>query len=330
MKNMEIKIELNEEYAAEYGKGKAEAKESNVVPFPTSSDAAAADQIEVVDAETLTDPKNVVQRDEYIERIDVLTKVGGLLLLEGTELATARQLAEYYEVNIEAIRKIVTRHRSELESDGMINKTYSEIQKVLGHDVSILSSGVSYRGANVFPKRAILRIGMLLRDSEIAREVRSQLLNIEEAATNEQRTAAIDQEDALLLAMIKAKDPITSAAAIAEYSEFQNARIKKAEEVAEKYEGKANKFDQLIDQSNLLTMTNVGKSYLGGVSAQELNRFLIDRGILYKKQIDGVRLYRKGYEKYFRVVTYDIGHRTLKVTIDGALFIADLYKKSIK
>ncbi|MEH7539771.1 phage antirepressor KilAC domain-containing protein [Bacillus thuringiensis] len=329
MKNMEIKIELNEEYAAEYGNGKA--KESNVIPFPTSSDAAAADQIEVVDAETLTDPKNVAQRDEYIERIDVLTKVKGLLLLPHMEMATTKQVAEYYEVSRQVLTELIKRHGDELKQDGMYLAKYSEIKSEVNKgNLSLLEDGVSYRGTYLFPKRAILRVGLLLRDSEIAKEVRSQLLNIEEAATNGQRTAAIDQEDALLLAMIKAKDPITSAAAIAEYSEFQNARIKKAEEAAEKYEGKANKFDQLIDQSNLLTMTNVGKSYLGGVSAQELNRFLIDRGILYKKQIDGVRLYRKGYEKYFRVVTYDIGHRTLKVTIDGALFIADLYKESIK
>ena len=35
-------------------------------------------------------------------------------------------------------------------------------------------------GIILFPKRAILRMGMLLRDSEVAKEVRTQLLNITE------------------------------------------------------------------------------------------------------------------------------------------------------
>ncbi|PEV40337.1 phage antirepressor KilAC domain-containing protein [Bacillus thuringiensis] len=347
MKYTELKIELNEEMAVKFGQGKekVEAKESNVVPFPTSS-TAAADQIEVVDTESLTDPKNVAQRDKYIERIDVLEQTKGLLLLPHMEMATTKQVAQFYKVPTATIATLVNDNREELRGDGYISMSAGDIKK----SVSLVSNKtvienkighytitdgdtiheLSYSKTNLFPKRAILRIGMILRDSEVAKEVRSQLLNIEEAATNEQRTAAIDQEDALLLAMIKAKDPITSAAAIAEYTEFQNARIKKAEEAAVKYEGKANQFDQLVDQSNLLTMTNVGKSFLDGVSAYELNRFLVDQGILYKNLRDGVRLYKKGYEKYFRVVTYDIGRRTLKVTLDGALFIADLYKKSMK
>ena len=34
------------------------------------------------------------------------------------------------------------------------------------------------RGLTLIPKRALLRIGMLLRDSEVAKEVRSRLLDI--------------------------------------------------------------------------------------------------------------------------------------------------------
>ena len=34
------------------------------------------------------------------------------------------------------------------------------------------------RGMKLFPKRAILRVGMLLRDSEIAKEIRTRLLDI--------------------------------------------------------------------------------------------------------------------------------------------------------
>lgn len=37
---------------------------------------------------------------------------------------------------------------------------------------------ITNRGIRIFPKRAILRVGMLLRDSEIAKEIRTRLLDI--------------------------------------------------------------------------------------------------------------------------------------------------------
>ena len=45
-----------------------------------------------------------------------------------------------------------------------------------------------------FSKRAILRIGMLLRDSKVAQEVRTQLLNTFENASDKIKTQDIDEE----------------------------------------------------------------------------------------------------------------------------------------
>lgn len=284
------------------------------------------------EAETFTDPNNVAQRDEYITKIDVLSKVKVLLLLGGTEFATTKQVAEYYGTGVEAIKSIIKRHRSELESDGMAHKRYSDIKKVTVQDEPILSSGVSYRGAMLFPKRAILRIGMLLRDSEIAKGIRSQLLNIEETATNKQRTAAIDQEDLLLLAMIKEKDPIKRAAAISEYNDYKDARIKEAEENAKKYEEKANKFDELLDQTGLMSLTTVGSTFLNGVSASKIREFLQYKGVINKRRIDNQYIPTTKYTKYFKNKPHrnDAGviiNWTLKTTLEGAYMISDMYKK---
>ncbi|MCU5655949.1 phage antirepressor KilAC domain-containing protein [Bacillus mycoides] len=282
----------------------------------------------IVEADVFTEPSNVAQREKYIERIEVLSKVKGLLLLPQLEMATTKQVAAFYEVPHEAISTVIRRNIEELEGDGMYLARYSEIKEVInGHNDHLLSLGVSKRGTYVFPKRAILRIGMLLRDSATAKEVRTQLLNIEEHATNQQRTQEIDKDGLLLLDIIRAKDPIKQAQAIAAYTEYKDARAKEAEEKAAKYEEKAGKFDLVTEQAGLLTLTSVGKSYVDGVSANALNKFLIQRGVLYKKKVDGIHMYKKGYEKYFKVVTYEAGYRTLKVTLEGALFIADLYKE---
>lgn len=54
------------------------------------------------------------------------------------------------------------------------------------------------RSNGLFPKRAILRVGMLLRDSEVAKEVRTQLLNIEEKAPEVIKKAEVDTELSLI------------------------------------------------------------------------------------------------------------------------------------
>ena len=139
-------------------------------------------------------------RENFIGRTEVLDRVGGLLLLPNTEFATTEQVSRYYNVDIESIQKITQRHKEELITDGYKNHKKREIEKIYslnGHCVQdvqsientqfktiikfknnkeILSFGNA--GMSLFPKRAILRIGMLLRDSEVAKEIRTRLLDI--------------------------------------------------------------------------------------------------------------------------------------------------------
>lgn len=91
------------------------------------------------------------------------------------------------------------------------------------------------RGIKCFSKRAILRIGMLLRDSKIAQEVRTQLLNIIEHTAEEKPeliTMDIDEEQRLQLNIGKAfasGDMMELAAATQAYSNFQKRHIQKLE-----------------------------------------------------------------------------------------------------
>ena len=133
-------------------------------------------------------------RNKVVNRTEVLDKVKDLLTLPGTEYATTEQVAIYYEVNITAINSLVNDNRDELESDGLKlvkkldiernvlkeqnvgyvkYKTHIELLDNKGNNIKIAN-----RGARLFPKRAILRVGMLLRDSKIAKEVRTRLLDI--------------------------------------------------------------------------------------------------------------------------------------------------------
>lgn len=195
---------------------------------------------EIKDYESLIESKEL--RDKLIERVDVLDKVKDLLL--NTECATLNQVASFYEVDSETIKKAYQRNKDEIDMDGVSVKNYNyfltgqncTIKNLVGKSIIYYSDGeeiiIPNRGINVFPRRAILRIGMLLRDSNIAKEVRTQLLNIEEKTTEEVKLKDINEEQKLMLeiGMAVASGNATAVAiASSNLIEFKNRYIKKIE-----------------------------------------------------------------------------------------------------
>jgi hypothetical protein len=109
---------------------------------------------------------------------DVLNKTKALLfaLWQGVGLATTGQVAEFYEVPTDAIESVVRRHKDEFLTDGLKTVKGKELK-----DVSVILT-VSSKAPNltVWTPRAALRLGMLLRDSDIARAIRTSLLDVVE------------------------------------------------------------------------------------------------------------------------------------------------------
>lgn len=150
-------------------------------------------------------------RDKNVGRFEVLEKVKDLLLISGTDYAVLSQVADYYEVGLEAIASLVKDNREELLEDGLINATGVETKQILGKFSKDFANqrgyftcdGIKFNHRNnlLFTRRSILRVGMLLRDSLIAREVRSQLLNIEEKVSDEVKIQDITEEQSLMLAV---------------------------------------------------------------------------------------------------------------------------------
>ena len=150
-------------------------------------------------------------RDKNVGRFEVLEKVKDLLLISGTDYAVLSQVADYYEVGLEAIASLVKDNREELLEDGLINATGVETKQILGKFSKDFANqrgyftcdGIKFNHRNnlLFTRRSILRVGMLLRDSLIAREVRSQLLNIEEKVSDEVKIQDIKEEQSLMLAV---------------------------------------------------------------------------------------------------------------------------------
>lgn len=136
----------------------------------------------------LTELAARAHRDQLVDRVDVLDRVGVLRMLPDDFHATTDMVAEFYQVSIDVIRQTVKRNRDELDDDGYRVVSRAEFES----DIASLSNlDAKVRSVGLYPRRAILRIGMLLRDSDPARQVRDHLLDVE----HQSRPAEIDLTD---------------------------------------------------------------------------------------------------------------------------------------
>lgn len=129
-------------------------------------------------------------RTEHVGRVDVLDRVKALSLLPDGVHADIPIVAAYYEVSTGTIESLVRRNREELEGNGLRVLKGEEYKEFATVSLKITNSKA--RSATLFNRRAILNVGQLLEDSPVAKEVRAYLLNIEEIATHEQRSQAVD------------------------------------------------------------------------------------------------------------------------------------------
>lgn len=202
----------------------------------------------IITSESMVDNHDL--RNELIARTEVLDKVKKLLLIPEMNCMTIRQVADYYEVDIDTLKKCCKRNKDEIILDGVVTKTPRVFKDLLkGQDVPLVQNQTNLviqiddntrleipnRGIKCFSKRAILRIGMLLRDSKIAQEVRTQLLNIVEHTAEEKPellTQDIDDEEKLQAAIGKAfamGDIMEFATAAQAYTAFQRRHIDRIE-----------------------------------------------------------------------------------------------------
>ncbi|MFI6496821.1 phage antirepressor KilAC domain-containing protein [Nonomuraea typhae] len=130
-----------------------------------------------------------VLRQEYVERTDALDKVKALRKLADDFHVSTEMVAAYFEVGVEAIKSLVKDNRAELE--------VNDYRVINGDELRSFKDlcGIQGRGKSLalFTPRTVLNVGMLLRDSDVARSVRTYLLNAE----RQQRAIPRDYPSAL-------------------------------------------------------------------------------------------------------------------------------------
>lgn len=125
-------------------------------------------------------------RDHQLERVpheralEIINKAKALLVAvwKGTGVTTTEEIARYYEVESSVVRHASKQHRDELLSDGWYEIRGQENLKALrsiGSEVFSLPEATTRIA--IWTPRAALRLGMILRDSVVAKAVRTSLLD---------------------------------------------------------------------------------------------------------------------------------------------------------
>lgn len=109
----------------------------------------------------------------------MLERVGHLALVPMRDFATAAQVAAFYEVDPSTVRSTVEYHKDEFRATGYRVIKGAELRELKTASEDRTLFGSRSNAVGVFDRRAVLLLGMLLRDSAVAKEVRRYLLEAE-------------------------------------------------------------------------------------------------------------------------------------------------------
>jgi hypothetical protein len=104
-----------------------------------------------------------------------------MALWQGTNIATTEQMAEFFETSVDTVQKVVQRNKDELTPDGLRKLSSKELKTLPTQVMDMLSITSMTPSLTVWTPRAALRLGLLLRDSPIAKAVRTEILDIAES-----------------------------------------------------------------------------------------------------------------------------------------------------
>lgn len=201
-------------------------------------------------------------------------------------------VAEYYETNKTNIDFVLSYHKDEFEQDGVKILEGKELREYKTTHQTKLGELKRVPKLTLLPRRAVLRVGMLLRDSQVAKQVRSYLLNIEEQSTHQQKSNATkgsswDGLDLILYDIIHQEVM------------FNNGTLTSACEIASKKIGKTVKAC-MFRYSNHIKKTIINKDLISKIESNRTRKkvsFTND----YDAQDHGVRSVTS-HELYFNAI----------------------------
>ncbi len=142
--------------------------------------------------------QNVLNNRYAIEGVQKQLDVTGMLF-EGEYVFTKKMVADFYGVDVSTIDRYLTNYSEELKHNGYVllrGKKLKELKLQFAHLINEASKTTQL---GVFNFRSFLNLGMLLTESDMAKRVRSLILDIVIATINERTgggTKYINRRDA--------------------------------------------------------------------------------------------------------------------------------------
>lgn len=255
--------------------------------------------------------ENARLRAELIGRTDVLDKVRKFFLIPGLDMMTTQQVAAYYKVPPATITSILLGNGDEIYPDGiesikiwdarLIQNTKAKKSGKEGSTKFITPDGDEFllnnNSTRLLSKRAVLRIGMLLGDNKVAKEVRVQLLKCLKNKTAEQKVEDIDIE--------RHFDNDYTKAPINGNEEVEGLPIERQSAVEDRHIDTLNKtIDGITEEKEELASKS---DLLGGINLTSEPRKLINRiikGVAWKSMN---RKYSDAWRLFAREVNWQKG-----------------------
>ncbi|MDC5703199.1 MULTISPECIES: DNA-binding protein [Vibrio] len=128
--------------------------------------------------ESLHDRQNILNNRYALQKAEQHLALGGVQF-NGEAVFTKQQVMELFEISERTIERYLSSHSDELKNNGYQILRGSKLRefKALSHGTDI-DDGTKTSVLGIFSFRAILNLGMLLTDSERAKELRSRVLDI--------------------------------------------------------------------------------------------------------------------------------------------------------
>ena len=112
--------------------------------------------------------------------VDALQKNLGFtgMLFEGEYRFTKKMVADFYEVEERTIERLLEEHSDELKYNGYILSRGKQLKEFKLQFAPAINVGSKTTQLGLFTFRAVLNVGMLLTESEKAKQVRARILDI--------------------------------------------------------------------------------------------------------------------------------------------------------
>ena len=223
--------------------------------------------------------------------LNIMDEYKTITTINNMEYETLDRVAEYFEVDYECMRVLIQRHKDELIKNGLLILNGSKTREILVENKMLFTN---YRGyfiadnrkfankSNILVnKRCFLNMAMLLRDSRVAQDIRSKILDIVLNDNSNNEVITIDNTE------------------LFNKIEEQNKIINELTKIVKDL---SNKIDDLNKKSKFITTNNNDITIINTTNLNKFKNYLngLDDNVIMSKK-EYIKLFNE-YEFYHKKI----------------------------